>query len=249
MRIVHWRRAKGVGRAVGIFRSMLPLESLFRDLNDRGGRYVVVGGLAVVLHGHLRATGDVDLVVDLARDQVDRTLAALEGAGFQPYVPVPSSEFADPVKRAAWVREKGMLVFSLRPRSGVPMVDLFLEYPMAFDQMWDRSVVVNLRGVPVRIASIEDLIALEAPGRPPGRPHRRRGADRHQTTARRGTVSADSSGPGRLPPDREALIRTTLALSVDERVAWLEAMMAIAIDSGALPKRVPDQVAGARLER
>lgn len=50
----------------------------------------------------------------------------------------------------------------------------------------------------------------------------------------------------RLPPDREALLRTTLALSVDERVAWLEAMIAIAIESGALPKRVPDQLAGAR---
>ncbi len=140
---------------------MLPLESLFRDLNDRGGRYVVVGGLAVVLHGHLRATGDVDLVVDLAREQVDRTLAALEGAGFKPYVPGASGEFADPAKRAAWAREKGMLEFSLRPPSGVPMVDLLLEYPMAFDQMWDRSVVVTLRGVPVRIASIDDLIALK----------------------------------------------------------------------------------------
>ncbi len=51
---------------------------------------------------------------------------------------------------------------------------------------------------------------------------------------------------GRLPPDREALLRTTLALSVDERVAWLEAMIAIALESGALPKRLPDQLAGAR---
>jgi len=59
-------------------------------------------------------------------------------------------------------------------------------------------------------------------------------------------VSPESSEPGRLPPDREALLRTTLALSVDERVAWLEAMMEIAIDSGALPKRLPDQLAGAR---
>jgi hypothetical protein len=51
---------------------------------------------------------------------------------------------------------------------------------------------------------------------------------------------------GRLPPDREALLRTTLALSVDERVGWLEAMIAIAIESGALPKRLPDQLTGAR---
>jgi hypothetical protein len=49
------------------------------------------------------------------------------------------------------------------------------------------------------------------------------------------------SSEGRLPPDREALIRTTLSLSIDERVAWLEAMIAIAVESGALPKRPPDQ--------
>ncbi len=146
---------------------MLPLESLFRDLNERGGRYVVVGGLAVVLHGHLRATGDVDLVVDLASNQVNRTLDALEGAGFQPYVPVPSSDFADPEKRAAWVREKGMMVFSLRPPTGVPMVDLFLEHPIPFEELWTRSLVVRLRGVPVRIASLDDLIALK---RQAGRP-------------------------------------------------------------------------------
>jgi hypothetical protein len=59
-------------------------------------------------------------------------------------------------------------------------------------------------------------------------------------------VSPQSSGSGRFPPEREALLRSTLALSVDECVAWLEQMMAIAMDSGALPKRVPDQVAGAR---
>jgi len=51
---------------------------------------------------------------------------------------------------------------------------------------------------------------------------------------------------GRLPPDREALLRTTLGLSVDERVAWLEAMMIIAVESGALPKRVPDQFVAVR---
>lgn len=154
-------------RRDGYIPAMLPLESLFRDLNDRGGRYIVVGGLAVVLHGHLRATGDIDLVVDLARDQVDRTLAALQGAGFRPYVPVAATDFADPAKRTAWVREKGMMVFSLCPQSGVPIVDLFLESPMPFEELWGRSVVVNLRGEPVRIASLDDLISLK---RRAGRP-------------------------------------------------------------------------------
>ena len=59
-------------------------------------------------------------------------------------------------------------------------------------------------------------------------------------------MSPGSPESGRLSPEREALLRSTLALSVDERVAWLEQMMAIAMDSGALPKRVPDQLAGVR---
>ena len=59
-------------------------------------------------------------------------------------------------------------------------------------------------------------------------------------------MSPESPASRRFPPEREALLRSTLALSVDERVAWLEQMMAIAMDSGALPKRVPDQLAGSR---
>ena len=146
---------------------MFPLESLFERLNEAGGRYVLVGGLAVVLHGHLRATGDVDLIVDLAPDQVRRTLVALEGAGFDPYVPVPASEFADPAKRREWIRDKAMLVFSLRPREGVPVVDLFLEPPVPFEALWTRSVVMTMRGVPVRVAALRDLIELK---RRAGRP-------------------------------------------------------------------------------
>lgn len=36
---------------------------LLGDLNDRGVRYVIVGGIAVIRHGVVRATKDVDVVV------------------------------------------------------------------------------------------------------------------------------------------------------------------------------------------
>lgn len=146
---------------------MVTLESLFRALTESGGRYIVVGGLAVVLHGHVRATGDVDLIVDFSDGEIPKILGALERAGFQPYTPVPASAFADPAQRAAWIRDNGMLVFSLRPSDGIPMVDLFLEHPIPFDDLWRRSSVVTLRGLPVRIASIDDLVTLKRlAGRP-----------------------------------------------------------------------------------
>ncbi len=47
------------------------------------------------------------------------------------------------------------------------MVDLFLQPPMPFDQLWGRGVTMNLRGVPIRVASIDDLISLkQRAGRP-----------------------------------------------------------------------------------
>lgn len=44
---------------------MALFETVFAALNRYEVRYVVVGGLAVVLHGHPRLTGDLDLAVDL----------------------------------------------------------------------------------------------------------------------------------------------------------------------------------------
>lgn len=38
---------------------------VFEALNDMQVRYVVVGGLATVLHGYARLTADIDLMVDL----------------------------------------------------------------------------------------------------------------------------------------------------------------------------------------
>ncbi|HEY6104570.1 MAG TPA: hypothetical protein VIV59_01215, partial [Anaeromyxobacteraceae bacterium] len=70
-------------------------------------------GVAVVLHGHLRTTADLDLVVSLVPANVRRALAALGGLGFRPRAPVRADDFADPAARAGWAEEEGMTVFSL----------------------------------------------------------------------------------------------------------------------------------------
>jgi tRNA nucleotidyltransferase/poly(A) polymerase len=55
-------------------------EPVLKTLNEAGVRYLVVGGVAVVLHGYLRTTGDLDLVVELSPANLDRALAALKKA-------------------------------------------------------------------------------------------------------------------------------------------------------------------------
>jgi hypothetical protein len=56
---------------------------LFKALNDADVKYVVVGGVATVLHGYARLTMDIDLIVDLVPDEAARTVRTLENLGFK----------------------------------------------------------------------------------------------------------------------------------------------------------------------
>ncbi|ULA62019.1 MAG: hypothetical protein LZF60_380231 [Nitrospira sp.] len=68
---------------------MSVFESIFQVLNTAGVRYVVVGGLATVLHGYARLTADVDLAVDLAPEEATKMIRTLVANGFRSQVPVP----------------------------------------------------------------------------------------------------------------------------------------------------------------
>jgi predicted nucleotidyltransferase len=143
-------------------------EPVIEALEQAGVRYVVVGGLAVVLHGHARLTADVDIAVDLAPDQAALTMETLGGIGLRPRAPVRADDFADPEARSRWRAEKGMQVLSLwDPEHPMRAVDLFVENPVDFDELWNRSETVQLETTRVRIASIPDLIDMkEQAGRP-----------------------------------------------------------------------------------
>ena len=79
--------------------SMSFFEDFFQTLNEDGIRYVVVGGVAVVLHGHPRMTADIDLVVDLEPGAAKQTIRTLTRMGLRPRVPVEPEAFADATQR------------------------------------------------------------------------------------------------------------------------------------------------------
>jgi hypothetical protein len=137
-------------------------EPVLEALNEAEVRYLVVGGVAVVLHGHLRTTGDLDLVIDMSPDNLARALDALERLGFRPRPPVPLRSFADPETRRSWIETKNLQVFSLwhEDLSGFE-VDLFVEEPFDFDQAWKGRVEVELGGTSAAVVGLDDLLTLK----------------------------------------------------------------------------------------
>lgn len=48
------------------------LISLCRELNKCGVEYMLIGGFAVILHGNIRTTKDIDLLVNSSKDNIKK---------------------------------------------------------------------------------------------------------------------------------------------------------------------------------
>jgi hypothetical protein len=142
--------------------------SVLRAFQDAQIRYVLVGGLAVLLHGVDRLTADIDLIVDLAPEQASRAIETLLALGFRSQAPIDARQFADPATRARWREESSMVVLSFwDPQNRYPTVDVFADYPMDFEKLISASVLMPLSSTHVRVASVQHLIDIKrAAGRP-----------------------------------------------------------------------------------
>jgi len=145
------------------------VEAIVKALNVANVRYLVAGGLAVVAHGYVRFTADVDLLVDLEPANVTRAVAALESLGYRPRAPVAFGELADPQKRAEWVRDKNLTVFSVySPQHPLTEIDLFVEPPLDFEAAYQSAMRKEVApGVAATFIGIRDLRRLkQRAGRP-----------------------------------------------------------------------------------
>lgn len=145
------------------------VEAIVTGLEQAGVRYLIAGGLAVVAHGHVRFTADLDMLLDPSDANLSRAVEVLAALGYSPRVPVPIEAFLDADQRATWMREKGMMVFSLgSAQHPATEVDLFLESPVEFSPAFERSLLLEVApGIPARFISLADLRAMKrAAGRP-----------------------------------------------------------------------------------
>jgi hypothetical protein len=143
-------------------------ESVFRMLQKNNVRHAVAGGVALVLHGVIRFTADLDLIVDLERENLRRFLHAMNELGYRPRNPVQVEDFLDPVKRALWKREKGMEVFSfVDPAQPMTLVDVFVEEKIPFQEIERDLVRITAKGLTIPVVSPLHLKRLKkAAGRP-----------------------------------------------------------------------------------
>ena len=140
----------------------MKLSELLAALTESEVDYVLVGGLAVQLHGYLRSTFDIDLVLAMNDGNLSRFIEVARRFKLVPAIPVPLDSLRDAAPIELWHRDKGMLAFSLRETTvGGMVVDVLVRPEIDFERLRSNAARGELFGRQVPIAAIDDLLVMK----------------------------------------------------------------------------------------
>lgn len=128
------------------------LKDVFGSLKKHEVKYVVIGGIASVLHGVPRATFDLDILVEATEENAQRLLDALAEAGFGTASLTTAEEVVD----------NEITIFKDFVR-----IDVQTSTPgLVFRNAWKHRKIMTYESREFNVVSIEDLIsAKRAAGR------------------------------------------------------------------------------------
>jgi hypothetical protein len=136
---------------------MLPdLAGLVSALNDGEVQFVVIGGVAVGAHGHIRATEDLDILPDPDRENLDRLGNVLVGLDAR-LASNPEREI-DPEIRSSLYQGRNL---SVTTRLGD--LDIVQRMPgiPAWKELAGNAETTTLDDVPLSVCSRAHLIAMK----------------------------------------------------------------------------------------
>ena len=121
------------------------LKGVFRSFQDHDVKYLVIGGVASVLHGVPRATFDLDILIEASPENAARLLKALDEAGLgTASLTTPEDILANEIT-----------IFSDRVR-----IDVQTSTPgLTFQGAWERREKWSYEDQDYYVVSKADLIA------------------------------------------------------------------------------------------
>jgi predicted nucleotidyltransferase len=141
---------------------MNPYSDLFKAMNDAGIRYLVVGGIAVNLHGYRRFTGDVDVLMALEPSNLEKMAILMKERGFIQRLPIDIQQLSDREQVQKWLTEKGMTAYTfIDSRDPASSIDILAGHSLDFEEYDQDKVVVDAWNIKIPIISIDDLIGMK----------------------------------------------------------------------------------------
>ena len=142
---------------------MNPIE-LARAFDARGVQYCVVGGVAATMHGVVRDTFDLDVLLVPSAANLQAAALALRDVRLRPHVPIELTDLSSADVRRQLREERNLIAVGFIDASDpFRRVDILLDGPFEVADVVARAV--DRAGV--KVISAPDLIVMKrAAGRP-----------------------------------------------------------------------------------
>jgi hypothetical protein len=138
------------------------MYELLAALNGADVDYVLVGGLAVTLHGYQRLTMDVDVVLAMNDGNLAKFVECAKAANLRPLLPISIDSLRDAAQIDQWHVEKGMLAFALRgPDMMATVIDVLVRPVVPFEELKRNAITKHIGPLSINVASIDDLIRMK----------------------------------------------------------------------------------------
>lgn len=135
---------------------------VFKAFYQEKVKYLVVGGLAVNLHGVPRITYDIDIIISTDRDNVLKLNRTLRDLGYVPRLPVNPDDMADEKTLKDWIENRNMKAFSFyHKKENRKVVDIVLGHPLDFTEAFHRSAIRKVGDIEIYVASIDDMLSMK----------------------------------------------------------------------------------------
>lgn len=150
--------------------SALDPVPLLKHLEEHGVEHIIIGGLAVGAHGHVRPSKDLDIVPNPARENLARLVTALVDSNA---VDAEAGDFDQAELPMSAMRVEDLSQGgNFRLTTDLGDLDIFqwvsgIEADDLYAALGQSALVGNVQGVSVRICGLEHLRAMKtAAGRP-----------------------------------------------------------------------------------
>lgn len=121
------------------------LKDVFSSFQKHGVKYIVIGGIAAVLHGVPRATFDLDILIEATEENVQKLLDALKEAG---------------LGTAFLTSDQDILQHEITIFKDKIRIDVQTSTPgIDFERAWKNRVEMDYSGQTFYVVSKRDLIA------------------------------------------------------------------------------------------
>ena len=121
-------------------------KEFIQSLNNNQVRYLIIRGYAVAFHGHPRYTKDLDVWVELSKENATRCIAALVEFGFGA-LDLQAEDFLEPDQVIQLGYPPNRIDILMTPKG------------IDFYTCFNNRVVVDIDSIPVNFIDLENLLA------------------------------------------------------------------------------------------